>query len=449
MSNPLLRELLAEARWTGQALAKAVNALGTETGVRLSYDRTGVAHWLAGSRPRPPVPELIAEAFARRLGRRVTLTAIGLYPGSGEPDAKPWQHTDVAARLVRLCESGLVSRRTTAGCAYSLASLSVPAWPALAATRSVAPTARDNVVRVEHADVQAAALMIELFSDADLTFGGGRVRATLESYLRTTVVPWLRADARPAVRRELAATAARLCYLCGFLCFDDESHGTAQQYYLAALSLAGEAGKAADYAITLRALSEQARVLGHHRQARDLAEAGLRAAPSRSSARTRAFLAGQAAATEAAAGEQRQAVIQLHEAESCLERASSSPAPVGAYHAAALNHHRAITRASLGDRRAAISALTRSLRHRAPAERRARALTLAALAELHLDAGQLDHACQAWDEFATAYPELRSRRADTALARSRARLRPHSTYPAARVVRQKISRLRAPADSRR
>ncbi|MFB7637070.1 hypothetical protein ACFC0M_39835, partial [Streptomyces sp. NPDC056149] len=80
--NKNLRALLAEARWTQAAMARTVNALAAEIDLDLNYDRTAVAHWLSGTRPAPPVPELIAEALARRLGRAVSPAAAGL---SGEP----------------------------------------------------------------------------------------------------------------------------------------------------------------------------------------------------------------------------------------------------------------------------------------------------------------------------------------------------------------------------
>lgn len=51
------------------------------------------------------------------------------------------------------------------------------------------------------------------------------------------------------------------------MCFDDEQHGLAQRYYRTALSLAVQAGDPVAYAITLRAMSVQARSLGHHQHA--------------------------------------------------------------------------------------------------------------------------------------------------------------------------------------
>lgn len=448
MQNHLLRDLLTETGWTGQSLARHVNTLGVEMGLRLRYDRTSVAHWLSGTRPRHPVPELVAEVLSRELNRQITVAGTGLAPSrSTTPPHDQWWRTDVTEQLVRLCREGALSRRTVVGCVYSLASLSIPAWSDLVA--SPVPTRPDNgKTRIGRAEVDAASAMVELFSDADLAFGGGHGRQALTRYLHSTIVPWLRADVEPAVRVDLHAIAARLCYLCGFLYFDDELHGAAQGFYLAAVGLASDAGDAVGYAITLRALSVQARMLGHRRQAVDLAASAVAALPATSPTRIRAFLIGQVAVAHAAAEERRDAVTQLCAAEAYLERANETATPVGTYHPAALSHHHAAVRACLGERAAAMTALNHSIRRRPPTERRARAITLARLAELQLDAGELDGACGTWAQFLDDYRYLHSRRADTALATLRARLRPHTNYTVARAVHQKAVELHRARKSR-
>ncbi|NJQ17646.1 hypothetical protein HCN52_22585, partial [Streptomyces bohaiensis] len=87
--NERLRALLREADWTQEALARAVNALGAEIGCPLRYDRTAVAHWLSGTQPRTPAPQLAAEALSRRIGRPVSPQAAGFTapaPEAPSPD---------------------------------------------------------------------------------------------------------------------------------------------------------------------------------------------------------------------------------------------------------------------------------------------------------------------------------------------------------------------------
>lgn len=126
-----------------------------------------------------------------------------------------------------------------------------------------------------------------MFRDADMAYGSGRVRPALTAYLTTTVVPWLSADAPPAVRHRLLGSAARLAYTAGFLCFDGNEQGLAQAYYRAALRLGLEAGEPRCHAPVLRAMSVQAHHLGHRKQALELAEAAARDTPDSRRSRRR------------------------------------------------------------------------------------------------------------------------------------------------------------------
>jgi hypothetical protein len=380
----------------------------------------------------------VAEALSRALGRRVTVSETGLgASGSSEeeePGPRTWREQDAATHLADACDTG--------SAAYSTAALSVPTWPAVTALRLGARPATSAATKVERTDVKSAAAMLRLFSDADMTFGGGHARHALVGYLRSTIAPWLRTDVRPAVRRELLTTAARLSYLCGFMYFDDELHGTAQRYCLTSLRLAAEGGDAIGYAAALRGLSVQARLLGHHARAVDLAEAAVQAASGRVPAGPRAFLLGQLAVAHAAAGNRHDAMANLSAAETHLARADGSSPAVAAYHPASLAHQQAATAACLGDRHGAVRALEVSVRHRPSNERRSRAITLARLAELQLAGGRLEQACDTWQRFLGDYPLLRARRIDTALATLRARVRAHQNHPAARELLRRATELR-------
>lgn len=432
--NVALRLLLAEAGWTGEALVRKVNQLGTEAGLSLRYQRASVTQWLSGAKPRPPVPELVAEGLSRALGRRVTVGDTGLGP-TGETDLSAWWGDSVA----RLTDPE--RRALLVGATYSVASLVVPVWTTVGSARLGAPSQTANDIRVGRAEAAAATAMIRVFSDSDAALGGGYARQALAGYLSTTIAPWLHANTSPGLRRELLTTAARLSYLCGFMCFDDELHGSAQHYYLTSLRLAAEGGDAYGYAIALRALSVQAHHLGHHPQALDLAEASVRTASTRTPPHSSAFLLGQLAVAHAAVGNRREATTTLNAADRHLARSVDSTAAVGAYHPASLAHQYAAVAVCFGDRATATRALASSLRCRPQRERRSRAVTLAQLAELQFAEGRLEQACSTWQDFLDDYPLLRSRRADRAMASLRARARAHRRNPVARALLERASTL--------
>lgn len=404
--NVVLRRLLAETGWTEARLAKEVNAAGAETGLTLRYDRSAVSHWLSGRRPWGPVPALVAETLSRALGRTVTVADIGL--GS--------QASADAASV------------------YSLASLVVPDWaeavvgPSRPGARPGAPPGcpPEPPSRLTAGQVAAIEQMAGVFHDTDVAFGGGKARTALAGYLTHHVAPLLRLSARPALRTRIFTVATELTYLCAFMCFDDERHALAQRYYLAALDLAAENGDAAAYAIGQRAMSVQAHSLGHHRDAFGLAEAAARTGRRLFPPERQAFFAGQVAVAAAGNEDRHGALSALRAAERVLSRAASASFPMGSYHHAALQHQRAVACALLGDRSEVVAALSESVRHRPPGERRSRAIITARLAEQQLAAGHLEEAVATWHSFLDDYPRLRSGRATTALRGMRSRLRPYA-----------------------
>lgn len=417
-----LRRLAAEARYNGAALARAVNAIGTETGLSLHYGRASAAQWLSGTRPRPPVPGLLAEALARRLGRGITLADIGC----GNPGPAAGWDTNPVAQLTTLADiDGPRRRGVPHTCVYSLGALAIPAWGRGGVLRVVGPDTDASVMRVGSDQVAAADTMLHLFAATDAAHGAAAIRPATAYYLAATIGPWLRASATSRVHSEMLSIGARLSYLCGFLCTDDELDGAAQRYYLIALRLAVEADDPVTYAIALRGLSVQAHALGHHTHSLALAEAahaaGIGAPPV-----TRAFLDGQLALASAAIGDRRNAVAHLRAAEHHLNRAVDSTDAVGIHHLASFAHQKAGIRSCLGDRTGAITALQRSIRDRPAAERRSRAITLARLAELQLVSGRLDDAVASWHRFLDDYPAVDSVRVHRAFNGMRARLRPYA-----------------------
>ena len=441
--NTRLRELIAEARWTGQGLARAVNAAGAELGLALTYDRTTVSHWLSGSRPSATVARLAAEALSRRLGRAVTVQETGLGPPELRTAVAPMVGLDAAglddgaARLLDLCAADADPSRRAAlrDLVYSVAALRA----AGGAPRIAGPGHGERAARHSQR-AHAVRAMTGLFSTADSLFGGSHIRPALTGYLSGDVAHWLRSPGPPQARHELAVAVAELGYLAAFVCFDSGLHGLAQRYYLASLGLAEHSGDPALRATILRGMSVQAYSLRHVREALRLAEAADAHSGALPPARA-AALAGQLAVASAANGLHRAASAQLRRAESLLDERGSADEPVGAYHRSSLGHQSAEVLAAAGDRRGAIGVLASSIRQRPDGERRSRAVTVARLAHLQLDAGHLEAACASVGLLCEDYPYLRSARVDDSLGALRKRLRPFSRNAQARAALGRISAL--------
>jgi len=443
--NTCLRALITEARWTGQGLARAVNAAGFELGLDLTYDRTAVSHWLSGSRPPATVARLAAEALTRRLGRVVTVPDTGLGPPGlratvpAAPEAS--ELDDGVAHLVDLCaaDSDPTRRAALRDLVYSVSALrSADGGPPRTVAGAIGADERQRARGSQRA--QAVRAMTGLFSTADSLFGGEHIRPALTAYLSGDVAHWVRAPGSSGARPELTEAVAELGYLAAFVCFDSGLHGLAQRYYLASLGLAEHSGDPLLRATILRGMSVQAYSLRHVREALRLAEAAdaysRRLPPARAAA-----LAGQLAVASAANGLHREASAHLRRAEGLLEQCGAADEPVGAYHRSSLWHQSAEVLAASGDRPAAIGVLAASIRQRPDGERRSRAITVARLAHLQLDIGHLEAACTTVDLLCDDIPYLHSARATGSLEALRTRLRPFSRNPGARAILARISTL--------
>ncbi|NGO69894.1 hypothetical protein G5C65_16325, partial [Streptomyces sp. SB3404] len=101
-----LHQLLAQAHWSHAQLAAAIRAVAAENGQDLACDRSAVARWVHGTRPRPPVPQYLLEALGRRLGRPVTAQEAGLSQAPATALDASWD-ADPLRNLTRLARSEL------------------------------------------------------------------------------------------------------------------------------------------------------------------------------------------------------------------------------------------------------------------------------------------------------------------------------------------------------
>ncbi|MGW1376846.1 tetratricopeptide repeat protein [Streptomyces sp. NPDC002446] len=442
--NENLRALLAEARWTQAALARTVNALAAEIDLDLNYDRTAVAHWLSGTQPAPPVPELIAEALTRRLGRSVSPSAAGFAcapsvpPGTGSTD----QESPAETELAELCgmESDPARRMSARLLPYRESDLAdVGAGPRSREPRSAVPRGADED------ELAVVRLAVRFYAASFNAHGGRRARSALATYLADDIAPRLRETTDEDTHRGLLVETSRLTFLLARMYQDASVHGLAQRHFHAALRLAAEARDATAWAVVLRGLSAQGLALGHRRAALHAAEAAA-ATARKPDGGTRAFLLSHLAAAQAACGLRQDALASLARAESAAETEGGrahAPGPFHTYPPAALEFQSAEVLRYLGDLPAAHTALNRSLAHRPGDDHRGLALSYAQHAEILIALGHVEEACAAWSSFLDQYVHVRSGAADLAVSRLRQLLAPFRVLPAATAVLHRTSALKS------
>ncbi|MFE3740120.1 hypothetical protein [Streptomyces sp. NPDC059134] len=451
--NRELAQLLTEAEWSAADLARSVNALGKAQGMTLRYDRTSIAHWLTGSRPRPPVPDLVASAFSRRVERLVTAGETGLTSPGHTTDEVSLPSTaateDAADRLTILARTDTdpARRSQLTVSAYSLSAIDSPAWnPGRPAPRRP----RSASGRVSAEEVQALREMCQVFTDLMERHGGAHARSALASYLADDTGRLLAAPAEPSLRRELFVSAAQLTHVLARMTMDAGYPGLAQGYFTTALDLASEAGDRRTYAITLRAMSLQALHLGFHEKASQLADTAVDAAGPSADPATLSFLLSQRAVTHAHTRQRRSAVGDLAAAESQHGRATRQAGPFDSYPRAGLDYQRGQALLALGEPEQAARSLASSAAARGDDRRRAGALTHARLAATLLPLHRLEESCVHWNVFLDHYPSLHLVPADDALMYlSRSLYRYRNQSNAAAVLRRAHSVTRAgPAPSK-
>ncbi|GAB2837211.1 hypothetical protein [Streptomyces daliensis] len=474
--NTRLRTLLAEARWTQVSLARAVNALASEVNMELSYDRTAVAHWLSGTQPNPPVPELVAEALTRRLGRTIAPAAAGF--GSGTSSAPHELYAMGAQRtetsLQELCEADAdpAQRLTSQQQPYREADL-VEALNTRPCRRVPAPRSRPykapgrgrgsghtngrvngngngngqggggntngylylygNGSGEAHGELGIVRYAVRFYAASFDAHGGGNARSALSAYLADDIAPRLRELRGEDVRRGLLVEASHLSFLLARMYQDTEVHGLAQRHFLTALRLAQESGDPTASSIALRGMSAQALALGHRRTALDAAVAAAETAGSEYG-RPSAYLLAQLAVTQATCGMETAARETLARAESAVadeEENARVRGPFERYSRAALEYQSAAVLRETGDVPAAREALSRSLARRPAEDRRGLALSHARKAEILVATGHVEEACASWRKFLDHYPTLRSGTADSAFQRLRQLLAPFRQVRAA------------------
>jgi hypothetical protein len=276
-ANEYLYALIGESGVSHKGLARRVVELGAARGVRgLAYDHSSVARWLAGEQPREPVPELIADALAVLLQRRVDVADVGMAASAVAADvgltlARTW--TECVTAAATLWRADMERRRFLQESAVAVSASSAVALQWLVSPAPGFPSTTGRRL-VGESDIDAIQQVVRSYRELDNRLGGGRLRGTVVHYLNSEVTPLL-TNGRfgAAIGARLAAAGAELAQLAGWMAYDAGLHGHAERYLTLALSFARHAGDAGLGAEVLAAKAHQSVYLARPAEAVDLARA--------------------------------------------------------------------------------------------------------------------------------------------------------------------------------
>ncbi|WP_328698483.1 hypothetical protein [Streptomyces sp. NBC_00342] len=363
-------------------MAREVNRLGTLHGLRLAYDRTAVAHWLSGSRPRPPVPALVAEVLSRRLGRLVTPEWTGL--------ASPQQaaSSSTAHPILALAEFAVTDadsdRRGRPARLFSVQEIEVELSAAAIRLQDSDSRRSSTAQRLEH--------LSSFFFEHVQRYGGLTLGSTLSRYIADETPRLLVVRSTETDRPEVLTALARLSYVQAAIAADSGRPGLAQGYYQHALRLARRAGARPDYAITLRALATLADSLGERALSGKLTGHAIEIAGPNAAPALRSFLYSGHALTLARTGDRAAALRALATALRIHQEDRQATSPFETYTEASLQYQRALVLKALGAGPDHLQALLDSLSTRPVDHHKALAITHSQIALALLHAGQWDKA---------------------------------------------------------
>jgi hypothetical protein len=222
--NLRLRTLLDEAAMSNKGLARRIVDLAATQGLAgVRCDHTSVLRWLAGEQPRPPVPELAAEALSNALGRKVSETELGMTPSDLPGDLGlqlPTGWTETIATSTALWRADVQRRRFLVNAVFTSAALPASALRWLTSPPAGAPSA-SGTRQVGRADIDAIRELTRSYREMDNRLGGGKLRTSIVSYLDDHVSRLLTAgNYREETGRQLAAACGELSQLAALLFAD-------------------------------------------------------------------------------------------------------------------------------------------------------------------------------------------------------------------------------------
>ncbi|TDC09246.1 hypothetical protein E1267_08035 [Nonomuraea longispora] len=439
--NRLLQQLIAEAGFSHKGLARRLNDLGAARGTPgLKYDHSSVLRWIGGQKPRDPVPSLLTEIFALRLGRRVTSEDLGMPAVApldlGQEFTHTWQ--EGVATVTALWHADVERRRFLIDSTFAIGAGSVGAIRWLTFPTEGRPSGM-GARRVGRADIAAIREVTRSFGELDNRFGSGRVRSSVVKYLDNAVSPLLKDGSYDdATGKQLASAAAELTRLAGWMAYDMEQHGLAQRYLIQALRLARGADDQTLGGEILAGMAHQAIYMGQPAHALDLARASQMAARG---AGVKTLLASSQvleAHAHAAMGDTRSCSASLNEAERAFDARmpADEPSWLSYFDEAYLSAKFAHCFRDLGAGEQVVRHAHRSLDMDGRYVR-GRMFNLSLLAAGLLQSGELEEACKVATRALELSGELQSSRSRSYADDLRRRLKPYRNERPVRALRER------------
>ncbi|MFF3035748.1 sporulation protein [Streptomyces rubiginosohelvolus] len=445
--NVDLARLIESCGASHKSLALRVNQLARQASLETDYSHTSIANWCQrGMIPKWPVPTLLAQAIAERLGRPVSLLEIGM--GDAEtPDADvgldfPRDRADA----VRVATSfwSFVNRRdflTGSGFAVSAFTTPVTRWLVTPADEAADHKGSTRVGRADLEELRDAADEARRW---DSKYGGGNWKAnSVTVCLQERAAPLLRGSFTDEVGRDLFSVAAELSRLAGWTAFDVGQHDVAQRHFIQALRLARAGGDVELGCYVLTTMAMQSLLRGFGSEAVDMAQGAFERAGGQAAPRVLAFTKLIEARAHARERDGRAASRALAASEDLLSQAETSsglePAWIDFYHHARLSADAAEIFRDLKNPKAALAWNQQAAAMPSGVFTRSVGMRLAIVGTAHLQARDLDHGLELGNRSVDILARVQSSRAKDYVREFTAALAPWHREP---TVREFVHRTR-------
>ncbi|MEV0262998.1 transcriptional regulator [Streptomyces sp. NPDC050617] len=446
LPNTLLSHFMDRAQLSNAQLAQAVTAGARAAGHRhINPDESRVRRWRAGECPRPPVPQLIAQALGARLALPLTPADVGLpgpqqMPGHGVD--LPWQHAATIAAIAALTRSDLMLPHTRtshdAAQIHSADALLEPLrrWPSAKPATLPHTAARPGMLGT--AQVESIEALTAAFRDADNRHGGVLSRRAVVAQMSEINDLLATASYTEATGRRLFRAVADLGSVAGWMSFDAGAHVSAQRLFVTAVHAASEGGDRQLGAHILQCMARQMSHLGHVEDALELVALAQYGARRHAGPGTRAILAALHSRFSAMRGDLEESQRAAGEAEDAFTRIRPDDEPphtaffdeaelcatLGVAHQIAAKHASGPHRTQRADQ--SLTLLNNALRLRPAGRVRSRAFDHIGLARTHLAVGELAGACQEATTALTIAEGLHSTRIADRLSELHEETEPHA-----------------------